>query len=157
VVIEIEVPGRGAYHLEHLVLDVNGTITLEGQLIDGVTQRLARLRSLIAVHLITADTRGRQAVIDAQLGLEAVRIASQDQATQKAAFVQRLGGESVCAVGNGAIDAAMLRDAGLAIAVLGGEGLATSALNAADVVVPSINAGLDLLLSPLRLVATLRR
>ena len=157
MVIEIEVPGRGAYHLEHLVLDVNGTITLEGQLIDGVTQRLAELRSLIAVHLITADTRGRQAIIDAQLGLEAVRIESEDQAAQKAAFVQQLGEKSVCAVGNGAIDAAMLRDAALAIAVLGGEGLATSALNAADVVVPNINAALDLLLIPLRLVATLRR
>jgi P-type E1-E2 ATPase len=156
-VIEIEVPGRGVYHLEHLVLDVNGTITLEGQLIDGVVQRLAELRSLIAVHLVTADTRGRQEAIDAQLGLEAVRIAPGDEAAQKAAFVQRLGSESVCAVGNGAIDVAMLHDAELAIAVLGEEGLATSALTAADVVVPTINAALDLLLSPLRLVATLRR
>ena len=155
--IEIMVPGRGGYRLEHLVLDVNGTVALEGQLIDGVTRRLAELRRLIAVHLITADTRGRQEIIDAQLGLEAVRIAPGDEAAQKAAFVQQLGGKSVCAVGNGSIDAAMLRDAELAIAVLGEEGLATSALTAADVVVPTINAALDLLLSPLRLVATLRR
>ena len=145
------------YCLEHLALDVNGTIALEGQLIDGVIQRLAELRPLIAVHMVTADTRGRQQAIDAQLGLQAVRITSSDEAAQKAAFVQQLGAESVCAVGNGAIDAAMLRDAGLAIAVLGEEGLATSALNAASVVVPDINAALDLLLSPLRLVATLRR
>ena len=45
----------------------------------------------------------------------------------------------------------------LAIAVLGEEGLAMETLNAADVVVPHVNAALDLLLNPLRLVATLRR
>jgi soluble P-type ATPase len=145
------------YHLEHLVLDVNGTITLEGQLIDGVTRRLSELRSAIIVHVITADTRGKQETIDAELGLKAVRVTSGGEAAQKAAFVRQLGGERVCAVGNGAIDAAMLDDAGLAIAVLGEEGLATSALTAADVVVPTINAALDLLLNPLRLVATLRR
>jgi P-type E1-E2 ATPase len=145
------------YCLKHLALDVNGTIALEGQLIDGVIERLAELRPLLAVHMVTADTRGRQQAIDAQLGLRAVRIKSSDEAAQKAAFVQELGAESVCAVGNGAIDAGMLREAMLAIAVLGEEGLAVNALNVADVVVPHINDALDLLLNPLRLVATLRR
>jgi len=40
-VIEIKVPGRGTYRLKHLVLDVNGTITLDGQLVEGVAQGLA--------------------------------------------------------------------------------------------------------------------
>ena len=145
------------YCLEHLVLDVNGTITLEGQLIEGVAERLAELSPLIKVHMITADTRGRQGAIDAQLGLQAARISAGDEAAQKTAFVQGLGGQTVCAVGNGAIDAGMLHEAKLAIAVLGEEGLAVDALKGADVVVPHINAALDLLLSPLRLVATLRR
>jgi soluble P-type ATPase len=155
--IEIEIPGRRTYRLEHLVLDVNGTITLEGQLIDGVAERLVTLHPLVAVHMVTADTRGRQETIDTQLGIQAIRITSSGEAAQKAAFVHGLGASSVCAVGNGAIDVGMLREAGLAIAVLGQEGLAVDALNAADVVVPHINAALDLLLSPLRLVATLRR
>ncbi len=157
--IEIEVPGRGTYRLKHLVLDVNGTIALGGQLVEGVTWRLAELRRSVEVHMLTADTRGRQQVIDAQLGLQATRITpglSLKEATQKASFVRELGGETVCAVGNGANDAEMLSEAALAIAVLGEEGLAVETLSAADVVVPHINAGLDLLLNPLRLVATLR-
>jgi len=107
--------------------------------------------------MLTADTRGRQQIIDAQLGMKATRIMPEDEAAQKASFVRELGGEGVCAVGNGANDAEMLGEAELPIAVLGEEGLAVETLNAADVVVPHINAALDLLLNPLRLVATLRR
>ena len=107
--------------------------------------------------MVTADTRGRQSAIDAQLGIKATRIQPGDEAGQKASFVRSLGSEGVCAVGNGAIDAGMLREAALGFAVLGEEGLAVEALNAADVVAPHINSALDLLLHPLRLVATLRR
>jgi P-type E1-E2 ATPase len=155
-VIEIEIPGRGTYRLRHLVLDVNGTIAVEGQLVEGVTERVAELRRSVEVHMLTADTRGRQQAIDAQLGMQAARITPQDEAAQKESFVRELGSETVCAVGNGANDAGMLREAKLAIAVLGAEGLAVEALNAADVVVSHVNAALDLLLNPLRLVATLR-
>jgi len=49
-----------------------------------------------------------------------------------------------------------LQRAALGIAVLGGEGLATVCLAAADVVVPSVESALDLLLYPRRLIATLR-
>lgn len=155
--IEIEVPGRGTYRLKHVVLDVNGTIAVDGRLVEGVAKRVAELRRSIEVHMLTADTRGRQQVIDAQLGMQAARITPQDEAAQKASFVRELGGESVCAVGNGANDAGMLREARLAIAVLGEEGLAVETLNAADAVVPSVTVALDLLLKPLRLVATLRQ
>lgn len=154
--IDIQIPGRGVYHLSHLVLDVNGTITLEGRLIDGVVERVQALRDVVEVHCLTANTRGQQDAIDASLGISAVRIRAGGEAAQKEAFVRELGG-GVCAVGNGAIDAGMLRQAALGIAVVGEEGLATEALQAADLVVPHVNAALDLLLDPLRLVATLRR
>ena len=155
--LEIEVPGRGVYCLKHLALDVNGTIVVDGRLVEGVAGRVAELRRSVEVHMLTADTRGRQEAIDAELGMKAARITAQNEAAQKATFVQELGGEGVCAIGNGANDAEMLREAKLAIAVLGPEGLAVETLTAADAVVPHVNVALDLLLNPLRLVATLRR
>jgi P-type E1-E2 ATPase len=155
--LEIVVPGRTTYRLHHLVLDVNGTVAVDGRLVEGVARRLAELRHSLEVYMLTADTRGRQQAIDAQLGMKAARIAPQNEAAQKASFVRELGDEGVCAVGNGANDAQMLREADLAIAVLGPEGLAVETMNAADVVVPCVNDALDLLLRPLRLVATLRR
>jgi soluble P-type ATPase len=153
--IEIDIPRRGKLVLEHAVFDVNGTLALDGRLLPGVAERLAALRSRLALHLLTANTYDRQDAIDALLGFQAVLVAG--GAPDKEAYVRALGAEKVVAVGNGAIDATMLAAAALGIAVLGPEGLAVSALNAADVVVPSITDALDLLLTPQRLVATLRR
>ncbi len=59
-------------------------------------------------------------------------------------------------MGNGRNDRLMLARAGLGIAVVGPEGAHHEALAAASVVVPDIRAGLDLLLNPKRLLATLR-
>lgn len=50
----------------------------------------------------------------------------------------------------------MLVTAVLGIAIVQEEGAAAATLMAADVIVPSITAALDLLLRPLRLTATLR-
>jgi soluble P-type ATPase len=70
--------------------------------------------------------------------------------------VRALGPSGVTAIGNGANDVGMLREAELGIAVLGHEGLAREAAEAADVLVASVHGALDLLLRPKRLLATLR-
>ena len=156
--IEIDIPGRGTYRLAHLVLDVSGTIACDGELLPGVYDRLATLRSSLEVHLLTADTHGKQDAIDAELGLLGVRLkADTPEAEQKADYVSRLGPAVVVAVGNGANDALMLKESAIGIAVLGEEGLSVAAFQNADLVVAAILDALDLLLYPKRLVATLRR
>jgi P-type E1-E2 ATPase len=159
--MDITIPGRGTYRLSHLVLDVNGTIACGGQLIDGVQERLRSLHLAgWEVLPITADTRGRQAALDQELGWPVIRIAvdsAQSEAELKAAVVRDLGAECVVAIGNGSNDVAMLREAALGIAVLGPEGLAIDALLASELVVASIHAALDLLQDPARLIASLRR
>ncbi|OPZ75388.1 MAG: hypothetical protein BWY80_00175 [Firmicutes bacterium ADurb.Bin456] len=76
---------------------------------------------------------------------------------EKGEYVRTLGPESVIAMGNGTNDALMLERSALGIAVVGPEGASTAALQKADLVVASIISGLDLLLNPKRLVATLRK
>ncbi len=155
--IELNIPGRGILRLNHLVLDVNGTLALDGVLLDGVAKSLATLRDRLNIHMITADTHGRQQRIDEQLNLRAERlIPGEDEAAQKERFVHRLGAANVAAVGQGANDALMLSSAALGIAVLSREGLAAQTLQAADLVVPDILSALELLEKPLRIVATLR-
>jgi P-type E1-E2 ATPase len=156
IVLTIAVPGVDVYRLTHLLLDLNGTIVLDGELIPGVAERVAKLRDQVQVELLSADTLGRLAATAQALGIDSYRLQPGAEAEQKAARVAALGATSIVALGNGANDAAMLRAAALGIAVLGPEGLASAALTAADVVVPSVTAGLDLLLHPLRLIATLR-
>lgn len=157
LMIELNIPGRGTIRLEHLVSDVNGTLALDGQLLEGLARSLKGLRDRLTVHLLTADTHGRQPVIDQQLNLQAVRIRPGDEAGQKAEYVRRLGTEGVVAIGQGANDAAMLKAAALGICILSTEGTAVETLLAADLVVPNIYIALELLEKPMRLVATLRR
>lgn len=155
--LEIVIPSRDPLRLEHLVLDLNGTVALDGTLLPGVRERVARLRPMLTVHLVSADTQGTLAAVAEDLGAVPHRLGPRDEGEQKAALVGRLGADGVVAIGNGANDAGMLERAALGIAVLGPEGLAVPCLQAADVVVPDICAALDLLLLPRRLVATLRR
>jgi P-type E1-E2 ATPase len=155
--IELNIPGRDLIQLEHLVCDVNGTLAVDGSLIEGVGRSLRSLRDRFEVHLLTANTHGRQELIDRQLGLTATRLQAGDESTQKAAFVRQLGSQRVVAIGHGANDAGMLKEAVLGICVLSPEGTAVEALLSADLVVPDIQAALNLLEKPLRLVATLRK
>ncbi len=155
--IELTIPGRGELRLQHLVTDVNGTLAVDGQLLDGLVKRIAALRERISVRMITADTHGRQFSIDQQLGLVAVRLKPGDEAAQKADYVRSLGADTVVAIGQGANDAAMLKEAALGICVLSKEGTATETLLAADIIVPDIFAAFDLLENTLRMLATLRK
>lgn len=72
--IELSIPGRGVIQIDHLVLDVNGTIALDGRLVDGVVKALTALRDRLTLHLLTADMHGRQDSIEEKLGLRAIRI-----------------------------------------------------------------------------------
>lgn len=143
--------------IEHLVMDVNGTLAVDGALIEGVSKRIGALRDRVEIHLLTADTHGRQAVIDHLLNLEATRIQAGREAEQKAEYVRSLGANRVAAIGQGANDAFMLREAALGICVMSVEGLATETLNAADLLMPDTLSALDLFDKPLRLIASLRK
>ncbi len=155
--IEITIPGRGVIQLEHLVCDVNGTLAVDGQLIQGVSSLLKILRDRLQIHLLTADTHGKQNWIDKQLDLHAVRIKPGAEAEQKSAYIHQLGAEKVTAIGQGANDALMLKAASIGICLLSPEGTAVESLLSADIVVPDILTALELFEKPLRIVATLRK
>lgn len=154
--IAVDIPGHPLLRLEHLVLDYNGTLAVDGVPEPGVCDALNRLAQDLAVHVITADTFGK-----ARSGLEGVDcrlsilpLGSQDAA--KLNYVHELGAGNTAAVGNGRNDRLMLRASALGIAVLLKEGLATETLLAADILCRGIVPALELLLHPLRLTATLR-
>ena len=155
--IELSIPGRGTVRLQHLVTDVNGTLAVDGILMEGLAKRIASLQDRLCVHLLTADTHGHQAAIDRQLNLVATRLGPGNEQEQKRAYVEKLGPECVVAIGQGANDAAMLKVAALGICVISPEGTALETLLAADVVTADIMAAFELLDKPLRLVATLRK
>lgn len=155
--LALDIPGYGALALEHLVLDVNGTLTVGGALLPGAVEALAELRGVLHPVIITADTRGTAAELGEALGVGVRVIAGEWEAGEKLAVVQELGPDRVVAIGNGANDALVLSSCAVGICVVGAEGAARPALESADVVVTSVLDALGLLADRDRLVATLRR
>ncbi|WP_321393797.1 hypothetical protein [uncultured Desulfuromusa sp.] len=56
--LQISVPGSGDLKFKDLVLDFNGTLACDGELIPGVRERLLLLAESLKIHIITADTFG---------------------------------------------------------------------------------------------------
>jgi len=155
--IELNIPGHGIVQIKHLVCDVDGTLAVDGRLLDGMIRALSSLRDRLQIHLLTADTHGQQNIIDQQLDLEAVRVQPGHEAEQKATYVDQLGADHVVAIGQGANDAAMLKTAAIGVALISVEGLTQETLRAADLLMPDIFTALELLDQPLRIIASLRK
>ena len=153
--VAASIPGWGEIALEYLLVDFNGTIAFEGQMKKSVRELLDEVSKHVKVFVVTADTYD-------SIGKEAagsftvVKTGHLSSGIDKAELVRQLGPEQVAAIGNGANDAMMLREAALGIAVIGEEGCAASVLREADIVVANVVHALDLFLHPLRLVAALR-
>ncbi len=154
--IRLNIPGVGEINLEHVVFDVNGTLAVDGKLIPGVPDLLQDLKKHLKIHLLTADTHGKQVQIDQQLNLEAVRIQPGAEKEQKADYIHHLGSDQTAAVGQGANDASMLEAARIGICVISAEGTALETMLKADLVVPNIKSALEILQNPTRLKASLR-
>ena len=152
----VGIPGRGSSRIRHLVLDVNGTLTVGGDICNGVKSRLRRLSESLEVVLVTSDTRGTARELAGGLGVSVHVVADGDERERKAEIVRGLGPTHTAAIGNGANDASMLQTAALGLAVIQGEGAAWAAMCAADAVFVSVCDALDSLLDPPRLMATLR-
>ena len=154
--IEISIPGWGALRLNHLVLDYNGTLAVDGDLVQGVKDALKNLAKHLEIHVLTADTFGK---VRAQLegvscSLSVLPVEEQDKG--KLAYVKRLDPARTVCMGNGRNDRLMLKEAALGVAVVLEEGAAVDTILSADVVCTNILSALDLLTNPLRLTATLR-
>lgn len=152
--LRLQIPGRRAMRLTHLLLDFNGTLARDGRLLPGVGRRLRRLAGTFTVHILTADTFG--SAVRTLRGLP-VHLTIVRTGPEKRRWVNELGQRRVVAIGNGRNDIAMLQSAALSIAVIGPEGAANEALLSADLITTDVGAALDLLIVPDRIIAGLRR
>jgi soluble P-type ATPase len=154
--IAVDVPGHRFLELEHLVLDYNGTLAVDGDLLPGVGDLLRELAKDLRIHVITADTFGKAAAGLAGLPVSRVITPHRDQDTAKLDYVVGLGKHAVVAIGNGRNDRRMVEAAALGIAIIQPEGASVETLLKADVACTCILDALELLQFPKRLIATLR-
>ncbi|MEN6349369.1 MAG: ATPase P [Syntrophomonas sp.] len=154
--IHISIPGREDLQFHHLLLDMNGTLTVDGELPKGVKERLEFLKTKLNIYLLTADTFRTGTRVADELGIEVFIVSPENGGKDKADFASSLEAEGAAAIGNGFNDVEMMELARLSIVIIGKEGCSVAALRKADIAVSNINDALDLFINPLRLVATLR-
>jgi soluble P-type ATPase len=155
--IKVSIPGVGTWSLTTLVLDVNGTLAKDGLIPDKVIKKLNKLTKKLNLYFMTADTFGKIEAQKEKLPGQIIKISSFNEAEQKREFVEKVGSETVVAIGNGQNDSLMLATAKLGIAVIGPEGCALKSLLNSDIVVSSIEDAIELLITPKRIIATLRK
>ena len=153
--ISFEIPGSGPVEIEHVLLDYNGTIAVDGAIAPGAADIISELAKLVHVVVLTADTYGTAKAQCEPLGVEVRTFPRENAAAFKEEYVASLAG-GVAAFGNGRNDIGMLDKAALSIAILDVEGACAALLPHADIVARDICEGLALLLHVDRIRATLR-
>lgn len=154
--ININIPGRCSYSIEHIVFDYNGTIAVNGIISESTREKLSILCNLADVYVLTADTYGSAAKECEGLNLTLKTFPKDNAADYKLKIVNELGKDKTMCFGNGYNDIKMFEAASLSVAVLEKEGMCVALLKEATILVKSIEDGINLLLNTNALIATLR-
>ncbi len=152
--MKISIPETEEMELNTLILDLNGTLTEGGVLVDGVNQKIKLIKEKgLKVILFSGDTRGVAQKIADELGTE---LTLTKNGKEKQAEALKLNPSTCVTIGNGLIDSLLFKEVKLAIGVIQKEGIHTACLKEADIITTSVIDALDLLLDEKSLIATLR-
>lgn len=150
-----DIPGQDTLEIETIILDLNGTLSVGGNIPDGVHERLTTLKERgFKIIFFTGNTRGDADELANKLNIE-WKLAKSD--IEKRDLAVALNPGTCASIGNGLIDLELMKVVALRIVTLQAEGVHVKTLLESDIVVPSINDALDLFIDSQRLVATVRK
>ncbi len=154
--INVNILGFEDLTLTDVIFDYNGTLAVDGILIEGVAEQLIALAEKINIHVVTGDSLGTAR--DELKGIPCtVFITPQrEQGLAKQAYIQKLNPQSTISIGNGRNDQQIMKESAVGVIILGPEGAAKEAVMAADIIVTNIFDAINLLLHPGHLLSTLR-
>ncbi len=150
------IPGNKDIEIKNVVLDYNGTIAIDGNLINGVASLINELSDKINFHVLTADTYGSVKKELKDVNCKIAVIAEDNQDNCKLNYVLELGKDETLCVGNGRNDRLMMKECILSIALIQDEGVCVESLLSADIACKSILDVFEFFKTPNRLKATLR-
>ncbi len=93
--VRVDLPSGIIYKLFNLILDLNGTLTIDGRLVDGVVERPKKLSERINTYVLTADTNQTinelkdQLVRECGVNIHILEVGRGD--LQKLAFLENVG------------------------------------------------------------------
>lgn len=151
-----EIPGRDNIEIENIVFDYNGTIAIDGKLIDRVKELINTLAKDVEIYILTADTYGTVEKECKDINGKVLTFPKDNAGESKKEIVKKLGGQKTICLGNGYNDIPMFKEAILTIGIVEGEGASGKLLINADIVVRSIIEGINIMLNKNMVKATLR-
>lgn len=153
--MKYKIPEVGELEINTIVLDLNGTLSVKGEIAEGVKERVFKLKELgFKIILFTGDQRGTAETLCKELGIEFERASSSEE---KENLFLKLDTKTTTAIGNARIDIGTFKHAALRIATLQAEGIHTGIIPHVDIIVNNINDALDLFIDGDSLVATMRK
>lgn len=153
--LNYEVPGVGTITIDTLVVDSNGTLTVKGEMVPGVVERIHRLQMLgVNVVMISSDQRGNARDLALSSGIAYYEASN---SREKEDVLLSLGSQNVAAIGNARIDIGLFVQSIISVATLQSEGIHKDIIDHVDVILPSINDALDFFLDSDTFIATMKR
>lgn len=156
MMILYEVPGRDNIEIENIVFDYNGTIAVDGRLIDGVLDLLNILSEKVNIYILTADTYGTVKKECKKINGKVLTFPKENAGQSKKKIVEDLGQNKTLCVGNGYNDIPMFEISILTMGIIEGEGASGKLLTKADIVSRNIIECLHIILNNSMVKATLR-
>lgn len=151
-----EIPGRDNIQINNVVFDYNGTIAVNGKLIEGVKERINKLAEDVKVYILTADTYGTVERECKDINCKVLTFPKDKAGQFKKNIVKDLNGKYTICVGNGYNDIPMFQESILSIGIIEGEGASGKLIAQSDIVVGSIIDALNIILNKNMIKATLR-
>ncbi|RXJ86385.1 HAD family hydrolase [Arcobacter sp. CECT 8985] len=154
--MKIDIPSKKSFELKNIVFDYNGTIAIDGKLIENVDKMINEFSKYFDFYVITADTYGSVERELKNTNCKVITISKEKQDEKKLEFIKSLDSKTTLCVGNGRNDTLMLKESIIGISILQDEGLCTQTLLSSDILVNSIFDVFGFLKDKNRLIATLR-
>ncbi len=153
--IRIERPELSPVEIEFVLIDFEGTLAIDRRVHPKAKDKINLLSKRAKIYVLTKE---KKELIEERLRkvkAEIVYLSESGSSQRKLDLLRQLGPARCVAIGNGAGDAAMIKEAGIGISIIGKEGSAGEAVRNSDLVFIDILDALDFLLKPLRQKATL--
>lgn len=151
-----KIPGREDIEIENIVFDYNGTIAVDGKILEGVKELLFQLDNDVEIYILTADTYGTVEKECREIKGKVLTFPNDNAGDFKKNIVKKLGGSKTICVGNGYNDIPMFKESVISIAVIEGEGVSGELLLSADIVTRSIINAIEIILNEKKMKAVLR-
>ncbi len=153
--ILIERPGLNPLEIEFILIDFEGTLAIDRRVHPKAKDKINLLSKRAKIYILTKE---KKELIEERLRKVKAEIVYLDEggsSQRKLDLLHQLEPTRCVAMGNGVDDAAMIKEAGIGISIIGKEGSAGEAVRNSDLVFIDILDALDFLLKPLRQKATL--